>query len=178
MKRIVLTFGLIAGGILSVVMLASLPFHDAIGNDAALALGYTTMALAFLFVYFGVRSYRYRVAGGRLGFRKALGVGALVALLASACYVATWEVIYFGGKSDYLEKYQAGELEKMRTGGASEAQLAAKQEEMRKFAVMYRNPLINSALTFMEPLPVGLVFALVSAGILSRRRKDEPGPAA
>jgi hypothetical protein len=39
---------------------------------------------------------------------------------------------------------------------------------------MYENPVFNSAITFMEPLPVALVIALVSAGILSRRRKDAP----
>jgi len=177
-KKIVLTFGLIAGGILSVMMLVTLPFHDAIGNDAGMVIGYTSMVLAFLLIYFGVRSYRDHVAGGRVSFMKALGVGALIALVASACYVVTWEVVYFGGKSDYIEKYQARELEKMRATGASEDQVALKKEEMRKFAEMYRNPLFNSALTLMEPLPVGIVFALASAGILSRRRKEEPLPAA
>lgn len=177
MRKTVLTFGLISGAILSVMMLATLPFHDAIGNDAGLVIGYTTMVLAFLLIYFGVRSYRDNVAGGRVGFMKALGVGALIALVASACYVATWEAVYFGGKSDYIEKYQAREVEKMRSSGASEAQIATKQEEMRKFAEMYRNPVFNVALTFLEPLPVAIVFALVSAGILSRRRKNEPQPA-
>ena len=177
MRKTVLTFGLISGAILSVMMLAALPFHDAIGNDAGLVIGYTSMVLAFLLIYFGVRSYRDNVAGGRVGFMKALGVGALIALVASACYVATWEAVYFGGKSDYIEKYQAREVEKMRTSGASEAQIATKQEEMRKFAEMYRNPVFNVALTFLEPLPVAIVFALVSAGILSRRRKNEPQPA-
>ena len=178
MKRIVLTFGLISGGILSVMMLATMPFHDVIGNDAGLVIGYTTMVMAFLLIYFGVRAYRDNVAGGRVGFLKALGVGALIALVASACYVATWEAVYFGGKSDYIEKYQARELEKLRNSGASEAQVAAKQGEMQKFAEMYRNPVFNVALTFLEPLPVAIVFALVSAGILSRRRKNEPEPAA
>jgi hypothetical protein len=178
MKRIVLTFGLISGGILSVMMLATMPFHDVIGNDAGLVIGYTTMVLAFLLIYFGVRAYRDNVAGGRVGFLKALGVGALIALVASACYVATWEAVYFGGKSDYIEKYQARELQKLRNSGASEAKVAAKQGEMQKFAEMYRNPVFNVALTFLEPLPVAIVFALVSAGILSRRRRNEPEPAA
>ena len=177
MMKIVLTFGLIAGAVLGGTMLATLPFHDAIGNDGGLLLGYTTMVLGFLLIYFGVRSYRDNVAGGRIGFLKALGVGALIGLVASACYVATWEVAYFGGKSDYIEKYQARELAKARQSGQSEAQIAAKAAEMKKFAEMYRNPLINSAMTFMEPLPVALVMALVSAGILSRRRKDTLQPA-
>ena len=177
MKKTVLTFGLISGAVLSGTMLITMPFHDVIGNDRALILGYTTMVLAFLLVYFGVRSYRDNVPGGRIGFGKALAVGALIALVASSCYVATWEILYFGGKSDYIEKYQAAELAKLRKSGLSEVQLAAKRAEMQKFAEMYRNPLFNSALTFMEPLPVALVFSLVSAGILSRRRKDVPQPA-
>ena len=177
MRDIVIAFGLIAGAILSVMMLATMPFHDKIGNEAGMVIGYTTMVLAFLLIYFGVRSYRDKVAGGRVSFMKALGVGALIALVASTCYVATWEALYFGGKSDYIEKYQAREMERMRQSGATEAQIAAKQQEMQKLAVMYHNPVFNSALTFLEPLPVAIVFALVSAGILSRRRRNEPLPA-
>ena len=44
---------------------------------------------------------------------------------------------------------------------------------MEKLAAMYKNPLYNSALTFMEPLPVGLIVSLVTAGVLSRRRKRD-----
>ncbi len=171
MKKIVLTFGLIAGAILSAMMLLTLPFHDSMSNETGMVIGYTTMVMAFLLIFFGVRSYRDNVAGGRIAFRKALGVGALIALVASTCYVATWQVVYFGGKSDYIEKYQERVLEKERLGGASEAQLAAKRAEMEKFAEMYKNPLFNAAITFLEPLPVALVIALVSAGILSRRRE-------
>ena len=35
MKRIVLTFGLIAGAILSAMMLVTIPFHDAIGFEGS-----------------------------------------------------------------------------------------------------------------------------------------------
>lgn len=174
MKKTVLTFGLISGGVLSATMLATMPFHNSMSNDTGMVIGYTSMVLAFLLIYFGVRAYRDQVGGGRVGFGKALAVGLLIGLVSSACYVATWEGLYYlGGKSDFIEKYQAGELAKMRKQGMSEAELAVKQEEMRKFAEMYQNPLINTAITFLEPLPVAIVFALVSAGILSRRRKDE-----
>ena len=178
MRKIVLTYGLIAGGILAVTFLVTMPFHDAIGYDRAMVVGYTSMVLAFLLIFFGVRSYRDKVGGGQVGFLKALGVGVLIGLLASACYVGTWEVLYFRGKNDFIEKYQAHELDSMRKSGATEAQITAKQAELQKMAVMYHNPIFNSAITFMEPLPVAIVFALVSAGVLSRRRKDMPLPVA
>ncbi len=53
MRRIVLTFGLIAGAILSAMMLLTLPFHDQIGFDRSLIIGYTTMVLAFLMMFVG-----------------------------------------------------------------------------------------------------------------------------
>ncbi|HET7233040.1 MAG TPA: DUF4199 domain-containing protein [Longimicrobium sp.] len=175
MKKIVLTFGLIAGAILSVMMMITLPFHDVIGFDWGMVVGYTTMVVAFLLVYFGVRQYRDTVGGGSIGFGRAFVVGALIAAVASVCYVATWEVIYFNFAPDFLTEYQAHALEKARAGGATAQELAEKKAEMDKLAVMYQNPAINAAMTFMEPLPVALIVALVSAGVLSTRKKRRVG---
>src|SRR4051812_11193280 len=95
MKKIVFTFGLIAGAVLSGMMLLTLPFQDKIGFDRGAVIGYTTMVLAFLLIFFGVRSYRDTVGAGSISFGRAFSVGALIAFIASACYVATWEFIYF-----------------------------------------------------------------------------------
>jgi hypothetical protein len=38
------------------------------GYDRAMLVGDTSMVLAFLLIFFGVRSYGDNVAGGRLGF--------------------------------------------------------------------------------------------------------------
>ena len=169
MNKTVWTFGLIAGGILSVMMLITLPFIEEIG-DAGAWIGYTTMVAAFLLTYFGVRSYRDRVGGGAVGFGRALAVGVLITVVASCCYVATWEVIYFSGKTNFMEKYSTRIIEKERAKGATQAQIDAKTDEMKKFAELYKNPFINSAMTFMEPLPVGILMALVSAGVLRRKQ--------
>jgi hypothetical protein len=82
--------------------------------------------------------------------------------------------MYFKFMPDFLTKYQAQALEKARAGGASEGALAKQKADAEKMAEMYKNPVINSAMTLVEPLPVGLVIALVSAGILSRARNRDP----
>ena len=171
MKKTVLTFGLIAGGILSAMMLITMPFHEQIGFDRAMVIGYASMVAAFLLIYFGVRSFRDNVAGGTLTFGQGFKVGALILLVASTCYVATWEVIYYTGDQSYLAKYQEHVIARDRAAGATEAQLASTRAELDKFAELYRNPAVNIAMTFLEPLPVGLLFVLVSAGLL-RRQKD------
>ncbi|MBL8309956.1 MAG: DUF4199 domain-containing protein [Burkholderiales bacterium] len=172
MRAIVLKFGLIAGAILSAMMLLTLPFADAIGFDVGMVIGYTGMVVAFLMIYFGVRAYRDTVGGGHVSFWRACAVGLAITVIASACYVATWQVIFFGIRPDYANKFAAHAVEKARKSGASEADLAAKRAEMEKFMVLYRNPAFNIAITFLEPLPVGLVFTLVTAGVLGRRRRD------
>lgn len=175
MKKTVLTFGLIAGAILSIMMAATVPFQDAIGFDKGEIIGYSTMVAAFLLIFFGVRSYRDNVGGGLVSFGRAFVVGASIAAVASVCYVATWEVIYFGNfVPDFAAKYQAHTIEKARAGGASQKAIDKKLAEMQRFSEMYRNPAINAAITFLEPLPVGLVIALVSAGILRRGLRRRP----
>ena len=172
MKKIVLTFGLLSGAILSIMMLATMPFMEEIGFDRGAVIGYTTMVLAFLLIYFGIRSYRDNVAGGVVSFARAFTVGALIVAVASVCYVATWQVVFHRFVPDFPERYTEHVLEKERASGASEAALEEKRAEMAEFAALYRKPLFNIAMTFLEPLPVGLVIALVSAGVLSRRRRD------
>jgi hypothetical protein len=176
MRKIVLTFGLIAGAILSAMMLISMVFHDQIGFDyRGYIVGYTSMVLAFLMVYFGVRSYRDNVAGGRVGFGRAFAVGLPITVVGSVCYVATWEVVYYRFMPDFADKYTAYELTKAKQAGATDAQIEAQTKRLAEFREMYRNPFINAGLTFLEPLPVGLIFTLVTAGVLSRKRKEESG---
>ena len=170
MQRIVLRYGLIAGAILSAMVLLTLPFMEVIGFDRGGVVGYATMVLAFMAVYLGVRSFRDKVAGGSIGFGRAFQVGLLITLVASACYVATWQFVYYRLAPDFLHKYAAFAVDKVEKAGATGAQVAATRAEMEEFKEMYRNPLVNIGLTLLEPLPVGLVYALASAGALSRRR--------
>lgn len=48
------------------MMLVSIPFVDKIGWEKGEILGYTTIVLSALLVFFGVRSYRENAGGGRL----------------------------------------------------------------------------------------------------------------
>ena len=151
MRKIVLTFGLIAGTIMSAMLLIAIPFQEQIGSEKGMIIGYTSMVLAFLMIFVGVKTYRDNVAGGRITFGRAFLVGFLIMFVASSCYVATWEVMYFKLTPGYSEKMTAQAIEKERKSGANEAQLAAKRKEMEEFQAMYQKPLVNIAITFLEP---------------------------
>ena len=74
--------------------------------------------------------------------------------------------------SRVFDKYAAYVLEKERAAGATAAQLEAQRQEMAQFKEMYASPLINAAFTILEPLPVGVLISLISAGVLRRGRQD------
>jgi len=173
MKRTVLTFGLISGGILAALLFGTLLVIKNIGFDKAEIVGYAGMVLAFMLVFFGIRSYRENVSGGAITFGRAFAVGILIMLIASACYVVAWEIVYFNFMHDFVDKYAAHMVEQVKNSGAGEAAIQAKLQEMKRFKQLYENPFFNAAVTFLEPLPVGLVMTLISAAILRKRRKGD-----
>jgi hypothetical protein len=177
MKKTVWTFGLIAGGILGGTMAVMVPagMNGTLSFEHAEFFGYTIQVLAFLMVFFGIRSYRQNVSGGAISFGKAFQVGILVMLVASVVYVATWEVLYYRFFPDFGDKYAAHMLEKMKSTGKSAEAIDAATKEMARFKEMYRNPLVNAGMTLMEVVPVGLLMTLVSAAAL---RRKAPAPSA
>ena len=170
MKKTVLTFGLIGGAIMAAMMFATLPFADKIGFDKAEIVGYTTMILAFMLVFFGIRSYRENVGDGRISFGRAFVVGISITLVVCVCYVVAWEIIYFKFMPDFVDKYSSYLIEKARASGASQQAIDAQVQQMNSFKAMYDNPFINAAITFVEPLPVGLIVTLISAAILRKKK--------
>lgn len=181
MKKTVLKYGLISGGILAVTMAVSAPLgaNGTIGFDMAEVIGYSSMILAFLVIFFGIRSYREEVGGGTLGFWRGVKVGLLITLISCGMYVATWEIYYFNFDSGFIEKYSQHALEKMAAKGATAEKLAEEKKKMAAFRDMYQNPLINSAITFMEAFPIGLLMTFVSAAILWKKPHPDGGsPAA
>ena len=174
MKRIVVTFGLISGAVMALFMVATMPFIDGHGGGS-LVVGYAGMVAAFLLVYFGVRSYRDNVLGGTISFGRAFSAGILIAAIASLCYVATWEVIYYNFMPDFYSKYAQSAVERARNSGKSEAEVAKVQADMDTMVERVENPVFVTVATFAEPFPVGLVIALVSAGVLRRKRAERGG---
>lgn len=173
MKKTVITFGLISGVISSGLMVCFIPFYHRIGNDRALILGYTSIVLSFLLVFFGIRSYRDNVADGQVTFAKGFGVGICITLISCVFYVATWEVLERTVFPDFMDQYSATMIAKTQASGASAQVVQAKIDEMQRMKVMYANPFYNVVYTFIEPFPVGLVITLISATVLRKKARPE-----
>ena len=177
MKKTVLTFGLISGVIIAVLMGTTTLFAERIGFDRAIYVGYATMLVAFLLVFFGIKSYRDNVGDGEITFGRAFTVGILITLITCVFYVVTWEIIYYTFLPDFADKYGNYLIEKSRAAGATPEQIAQELEQIKQMKALLDNPLLGPAVVLIsEPLPVGLVMTLISAAILRKRRKQVEVP--
>jgi hypothetical protein len=166
MKKTTLRNGVIAGAIVSVLMTGSLALGlDQINNGLALAVGYASMLIAFVFVFVAIKTFRDRENGGAISFGQAFRIGLFVSLIASTFYVAAWLVEFYCFIPDFMDKYAAHAIAEMRADGRSAAEIAAKAAEMSKMREMYKSPVMVIIITYAEILPVGLIAALIAAAV-------------
>jgi hypothetical protein len=167
MKKTVLTYGFISGGIAAALMLATLPFMD--GGGKGYIFGYTGIVLSALLVFFGVRSYRENVGGGRISFGRGFAVGILITLISCSCYVATWQLIYYKISPGIGDKIFNGQIERLKTSGAPQEKIDAAERQAKFFKKIAANPFLHVGMTFIEPFPIGLAITAISAAILRRK---------
>jgi hypothetical protein len=169
MRKTVLTFGLLSGAVSAAMMAATVPFAERIGFERSIVVGYTTIVISMLFVYFGVRSYRDNVLGGTMTFGAGVKAGLLITLISCSCYVAAWLVVYYQFIPDFGAAYAAHLVEGVRAAGGSEAEIEAMRKQGADMIALLDNPLTNAAVTFTEPFPVGLLVTLISAAVLKKQ---------
>ena len=173
MQKNIIIYGLIAGSVVSILMLISINYISHVDGkvdyDTSLLIGYASMLIAFSLVYVGIRNYRDKFNGGVISFGKAFKIGIMIVLIASTIYVVAWLIDYFFFIPDYLEKFSAQELDKLKASGASQMKIDKETMKMANMVRMLQNPLFNALMTYAEILPVGLIVTLISSLILKRK---------
>jgi len=105
MKKIILTYGLIAGAIVTAFMAYGVyAMSKNPDYEGSMILGYTGMLVAFAFVFIGIKKYRDDYNDGFINFGKAFKVGILISLIACTIYVGVWLVEYYCLYPDFIEK--------------------------------------------------------------------------
>ncbi len=173
MRKFVLVYGSISGAIVALMLIISFVFiignstdpadHDMTGG---MIIGFTGQFLALSFIFIATHSYKKNVLGGRIKFWPAFKIGLLISLVASTIYVITWVILYKTGSSAVMEVMAQQEL------------AAAKPEDVPSIEArwaFYRTYPGLILWTYVEILPTGILFSLISALIfwLTGRKKKE-----
>src|SRR5678816_1802575 len=142
MKKNIIIYGLIAGIVVSILMLFSVNYishvEGKVDYNTSLLIGYASMLIAFSLVYVGIRNYRYKYNGGVISFGKAFKIGTMIVLIASTIYVVAWLIDYFFFIPDFMDKYSTHVLDELKTSGASQMEIDKQAKEMADFAVKYK----------------------------------------
>jgi len=173
MGKQILKSGLISGALLTVLFLAShflytkdfTPEKWTIGE----IIGYSSMIFALTAVFFGIKSYRDRVLGGKITFGKAFLLGTGISGVASVIFGIYVYLLLTVIAPDLTAKMIECNREMIRSGGGTQEVIITKLAEFDKEVYMWENPFLQSFVMLMTVLMIGIVISLVSAAILRRK---------
>ncbi len=150
------------------LFLLALVFGKGMDFSTQEIMGYTTMVVSLLFVYFGIRHFRDKHNGGSVTFGKAMLIGLLISAFAGLGigiidYIYTTVI-----NPDFAQEYLSQTLASM------EANLSAEEYEKQKVELTqqmeaYGGSGFMAALMFATVVMIGLVISLISALILQRK---------
>lgn len=179
MKKNSLVFGLISGVIISTFMgismaIMSCSSGDPDGGRTSMIIGFSAMAVAFSFIFVGIKNFRDKKNGGTITFSKAFLLGFLISFIASTLYVITWGVEFHFFMPDFIDKYSAMQIKELQNSGLTGQALEDGIKSIETSNYNYKHNIFFFALyTYAEILPVGILITLISSLIL-RRKKPEP----
>lgn len=166
MFRTMLVYGAISGVIIITTMTLGMMMAGSEGSAGSMWFGYLTMLVAFSLIFIGVKRYRDNVLGGVIKFWPAFGLGIGIGMVAGVFYVIGWEISLHMTDFVFLETYSEGMEKAYRAKELAADVLAEKLAGIEKMKVNYMNPFYRMPMTFLEPSPMSLIVALVSAALL------------
>ncbi len=168
MKKLILTYGIIAGLIVSAMLVFTFT-GSSLDMEHSELMGYATMIIAFATIFIAIKSHRDKVLAGKITFGNAFKIGLGITLMATLIYIVSWFIISNTIAKDFMADYFQQSIEQLKASDLSETEVTAKIEEMEKFQELYKNPLVKFGMTFLEIFPVGFIVSLISAFLLKRK---------
>ncbi len=170
MKKTIIRYGLISSVVLIVLFLIEWAIFNNKNYAAQEVMGYASMIIAMLFVFFGIKHYRDKENGGLLSFGQGMKVGVLIVLIPALVY-GLFDVLYIlvlnpGFMNDYFNYYLA-EMQKTMT--AQEFEKARASMESQK--AMFSKPVVNFMVMFLTVFVIGMIVTVISSLILRRRAR-------
>ncbi|MCZ6726705.1 MAG: DUF4199 domain-containing protein [Acidobacteria bacterium] len=168
MKRIIFSYGALAGAIVISSMILGFSLGDAQGVSASQWLGYLIMLVALSLIFLGIKRYRDRQLGGVIKFGTALLLGLGISIVASLIYVTAWEAYLSLTDYAFIDDYAQTVVAAKEAEGLAGAELEAEAAKLESFKEQYANPMFRLPMTFLEIFPVGLLITLLAATLLRK----------
>jgi len=102
MRKLIWTYGIIAGLIVSVNLFLVVPAAgETVNFEGGETMGFIMMTLAFALIFVAIKQLSTRYFDAKITFGKAFIIGLYISLIASIMYIVSWEYIL----ANYLPNY-------------------------------------------------------------------------
>ncbi|MEP2772116.1 MAG: DUF4199 domain-containing protein [Fulvivirga sp.] len=171
--KIIFRYGLYASaflvttGFLMFFTLGTSPDNYKIGE----ILGYTSITLSLVFIYFGIRQYRNEQLNGYIGFGQATKIGLLIALFPALAF-GIYNLLYVEFLDpEFMDNYYQYQLQTMEASMSSQEFTSAKAQ-METEKAMFMNPMTQFFVMFLTVWIIGLIITLISSFTLIKKEKS------
>ena len=171
MNKIVLKYGMYGVAVMFIISVSAFfIFKNNHNWEVQEIIGYTTIVLSLLFVYFGIRRWRDKYNAGQLSFAKGLGIGTLISLFPSVGFgLLSW--IEGVIDPEWQDKYYAHHIEKIKKT-TPPAELQATLKEIADQREMFSSPFAQFFFMFLTVFVIGFIITIISALILKRSNRN------
>lgn len=168
MKKTVLKFGFYALFTAAGLFLLALLVGNGLDYFVQEVIGYTTMAISLIFVFFGIRHYRDRENEGQITFLKALGIGMLISLFAALGFGLIDYIYTTVIHPDFAIEYETKMLADMKANLSAEA-FEVEKAELHQKMKDYGGSGFMAAMMFAMVIVMGFIISLISALLLQKK---------
>ena len=168
MKKVSLKYGSYGAITICVLFLLSWYVMDKISFVSQEVLGYASMIVALLFVFFGIKHFRDHENNGKVNFKTAITIGLLISLITAVVF-GILDVIYTEFLNPtFMDDYYNASIEQMKLNLPPE-EFKIKLEELEAQKKLFSNPLFSFGLMAMTVFVIGVIISLISSLLLQRK---------
>ncbi len=177
MRKLIWTYGIAAGIIVSLSLFLSIPAQGAAMNfEGSEMRGFISMLIAFSLIFIAIKKISDAFYQGQITFAKSFVSGLYISLIASILYVISWEFLLANYIPNYPEQYFDYRQNLVLASGA-DAQTIDKIIDFEKTNMeMYRsNAFYRLSTSFSEIFPIGFLVSLLAGllfGVILKKKKS------
>lgn len=168
MKSTITKFGLYAFLIASVLFLSGFLLGKNLDFNTQAIIGYSSMVISLVFVYFGIKHYRDKENNGRIAIGKAIAIGLFISLFAALGFMIIDYIYTTQINPNFQEEYLAHSLKEMKATLSVE-EFQKQKIELTQQMQDYGGPTALALLMFANVIVIGFIISLISALVLQRK---------
>ena len=159
MKNYILRYGVIGGCVNIALGLTNWFTVARLGTTVSQAVGWISIILALMCVPLGIRYFRDKLNGGKVGFGDAFKTGFGITFVFTFL-TGLYSILFFIFAGDSFEEWQKQ--------GLSESELRAFELQMEQTPAIFLNPVVQGLIFFAIIFVMGMIVNLISSLILRR----------